>query len=119
MIDQNELREEFKRVRAERKLSFRQVARQAGVSASTLQRFEVGGRRLSFNNIPPIRKWLGHKTMEPGASIRRVRAGSDTMAAIKEAIMADENLTRKTAEALCELMRTAYEGFTETKEQRR
>lgn len=106
LITAAELRAALIRERRTMSISLNEAAKQCGVSASTLQRIEAGtGDRLpDMENIARICSWLGRSV-----DTRETVVSETGIEAICRVIRADKEI--EDPDALCELMRTAYEAF--------
>jgi transcriptional regulator with XRE-family HTH domain len=121
-------------IRAKRRnenLTLEQAARQSGVSAATLSRWERqwGRERATSGESTPepdtrtlaaIARWLGVSmerimAIEPPQPIESVvhREGDDTPAMVEAHLRADPNLDAATAAALARVFRVAYEQFAQ------
>jgi transcriptional regulator with XRE-family HTH domain len=94
-----------------RRLTWKAVASQAGVSASTLTRM-AQGRRPDVDGLAALASWAG---LEPGDFIRndgrRQNGRQEPLAAISTFLSSDPNLTPEGARAIDELVKATYERF--------
>jgi transcriptional regulator with XRE-family HTH domain len=98
--------------RQSRKLTWKKVAEESGVSASTLTRL-AQGRRPDVDNMAALLAWSG---LSADAFVRRPKkraARAEPLAAITAILRGDPNLSPDGAVALEALMKTAYEKFRE------
>lgn len=96
--------------RENKKLSWKKVAEQAGVSASTLTRL-AQGKRPDVDSLAALTGWAGLKADDfmYGARVERVPTSSvDELAAL---FRADPRLSPEDAAAMETILRTAYERF--------
>jgi len=93
--------------RSARHLTWKEVARQAGVSASTLTRMSQG-RRPDVEGLARLVAWSG---LDAGAFIRGARPaeGPATLANIAGQLHGDPLLSDESAAALEQIVRTAYQ----------
>jgi len=95
--------------RASKGLTWKQVAEESGVSASTLTRM-AQGKRPDIDGLAALLTWsgliAGHflKTDEQWTS-------AHTLAKITAHLRADRDLTPESAKAMVEIVRAAYEQF--------
>lgn len=93
------------------RITWKAVAAQAGVSASTLTRM-AQGRRPDVDGLAALASWAG---LEPGDFIRdsdRLASGRpEPLAAISSYLRNDPNLTPEGARAIDELVKATYERF--------
>lgn len=95
--------------RTSRDLTWRQVAAEAGVSASTLTRM-AQGRRPDLDGLARLCSWSGlsaNDYIRNGAP----RGEPETLAKISTHLRADPNLEPETAEMLDKLIRSTYATF--------
>src|SRR5260370_11415690 len=127
LVNTMELGRAIRRKREESELSFRDVADETGVSASTLSRIENGTGKPDADNIARLTSWLDvpmerilsgrHPEFEDTQAV--VYYPQEPMPEIVEAhLRADRNLTPETAAALSELFRVAYTQFSRSDAER-
>ena len=92
--------------RAARRLTWKDVAAQSGVSASTLTRM-AQGRRPDVDSLAALVAWSGLKSDDFIREIEE-RAQPETLAMISTHLRADPNLTEEGAIALEELVKATY-----------
>jgi len=94
-----------------RKQTWKQVAGESGVSASTLTRM-AQGRRPDLDGLAKLCAWSG---LSADDFIRKSAGSADqepeTLAKIATYLRADPHLEPETAEMLDQLIRTTYERF--------
>jgi transcriptional regulator with XRE-family HTH domain len=94
--------------RKEKELSWRDIAKEAGVSASTLTRM-AQGKRPDVDGFASLVAWLG---VPADYFIRRTDQGSkrtaSPMAMISTYLRADKHLDKKSAEALEDIIQVAW-----------
>src|ERR1051326_7851620 len=93
-----------------RKLTWKQVAAESGVSASTLTRM-AQGRRPDLEGLAKLCAWSG---LSVDDSIRKPSGAHqepETLEKISTFLLADPHLEPETAEMLDQLIRTTYERF--------
>lgn len=92
-------------------MTWKSVASQAGVSASTLTRM-AQGRRPDVDGLAALASWA---RLEPGDFIRdtdRSQNGKpEPLAAISSYLRNDPNLTPEGARAIDEMVKATYERF--------
>jgi len=94
--------------RQSRRITWKQVAEESGVSASTLTRM-AQGRRPDVDSMAALAAWSGlsvdlfvyHDDVE--------RTQTDSLAAITAYLRADPHLSRQSAEAIEAVLKAAYE----------
>lgn len=95
--------------RQARKLTWKQVAEETGVSASTLTRM-AQGRKPDVDGLAALLRWSGLKAEAFVISGPKRRHGTaETLAMICSQLRADPHLTKEDAEALEAIIRVAYE----------
>lgn len=94
--------------RSSKKLTWKQVAEQSGVSASTLTRI-AQGRRPDVDSLAALTSWSGLNAddyvRDPA---ERQKEQPETLAVISTYLRADPNLTPEGAVALEEVIRATY-----------
>lgn len=92
--------------RQSRKLTWKQVAQQSGVSASTLTRM-AQGKRPDVDGLAALAAWSG---LNADDFIRsdEVRPEPDPLAKISTYLRSDRNLTPEAATALDQLIKATY-----------
>ncbi len=119
LININELGRAMQRRRQQQGVSLRDLARETGISASTLSRIENGAGKPDADNIARLARWLE----VPLERVMTVRDQADpepviyfphesTPEIVEAHLRADRNLTPETAKALSELFRVAYAQFS-------
>lgn len=88
-------------------LSWKEVAEQSGVSASTLSRM-AQGRRPDVDGLALLIAWSG---LDPSSFLPSAKS-PEPLAVISANLRADRNLTPASAEALEQIIKVAYEQFT-------
>lgn len=96
--------------RQARRLTWKKVAEEAGVSASTLTRMSQG-RRPDVDSLAALSVWAGLDTDEfmRSASGATERGHAEPLARVMTHLRADPNLSREAASALEAIVKTAYE----------
>jgi transcriptional regulator with XRE-family HTH domain len=94
-------------VRQARRLNWKQVAAESGVSASTLTRM-AQGRRPDVDGLAALAAWSGLTTDEYVRS-EDERPEAEPLAKISTYLRSDRNLTPEAAKALDELIKVTYE----------
>lgn len=89
-------------------LNWKEISEQSGVSASTLTRISQG-RRPDIDGLALLLAWSGldAATFLPEAN------NPEPLAQISANLRADRNLSPKSAQALEEIIKVAYERFRE------
>jgi transcriptional regulator with XRE-family HTH domain len=94
------------------KKTWRQVASESGISASTLTRI-AQGKRPDVDGLTALLSWsgldMGNFIVSPGGR----RGVPNTVARISTSLRADKHLTPESATALERIIRIAYEQFRE------
>jgi len=116
-IDVARLGARLRRVRLQRGLTLREVKDATGISVSTLSRIERGASKdLDSATLVVLAAWMGiavEKLKEkPAPVIRGGKIIEDTRDIVELHLRADKNLDEKTAAALSNLFRTAYEQLS-------
>jgi transcriptional regulator with XRE-family HTH domain len=92
--------------RRARELTWRQVAKEAGVTASTLTRM-AQGKRPDVDGLAALTAWSGLKADHFVRSEEK-EAPAEPLAMISTYLRSDPNLTSEAATALDELVKAAY-----------
>jgi transcriptional regulator with XRE-family HTH domain len=96
-----------------RSKTWKQVALETGVSASTLARM-AQGRRPDAPSLAALSAWAGLNPSDfVNAPYKAIRP--EPIAQISSLLRADPSLDRKSAEAMEAIVRTAYERLRKTK----
>lgn len=99
---------------ADRKVSWKQVAEETGVSASTLTRM-AQGRRPDAGSLAALAAWAGlNPTDFVEASFKAQRPAA--LAQISTLLRSDPELDAQSAEAVETIVRAAYERLRKTRE---
>lgn len=106
-FDNNGFYEALSATRQARNLSWKQVAAESGVSASTLTRM-AQGKRPDVDGLAALLSWSGLKADDFVRSESRQNE-AEPLAMISTYLRADKNLTREGAEALDQVVRVTYE----------
>jgi transcriptional regulator with XRE-family HTH domain len=94
-------------VRQSRRLTWKQVAADSGVAASTLTRM-AQGRRPDVDGLAALAAWSGLKADDYVRS-EHARPEPESLASITTYLRSDRNLTPEAATALDELIKATYE----------
>lgn len=94
--------------RQSRKITWKKVAEESGVSASTLTRM-AQGKRPDVDGLAALAAWSGLKADDFVRVEGHERPQADSLAQITTYLRADPNLTPEGAAALEALVKTAYE----------
>ena len=98
------------RTREARKMTWKQVAAEAGISPSTFTRM-AQGRRPDVNSLAVLAHWSG---LETDLFVRRGHlpsAEADPLARVLANLRADANLSPRAADAIEKVLRTTYDLF--------
>ena len=93
--------------RSSRRLTWKDVAQQAGISASTLTRMSQG-RRPDVDGLATLLSWSGLE-VAPFIRTNQFAAAPSTLTRISTDLRSDPLLTDESASALEDIVRTAYE----------
>jgi transcriptional regulator with XRE-family HTH domain len=93
--------------RQARRLNWKQVAAQSGVSASTLTRM-AQGKRPDVDSLAALAAWSGLNTDDYVRSVE-ARPEPEPLAAISTYLRGDKNLSPEASAALDELIKATYE----------
>ena len=93
--------------RRARNLTWKQVAAESGVSASTLTRM-AQGRRPDLDSLAALSAWSGLRA-DDFVRFEGERPEAEPLAMISTYLRSDRNLTAKDAIALDEVIKAAYE----------
>lgn len=93
--------------RQSRRLTWRQVAAEAGIAASTLTRM-AQGKRPDVDSLAALAAWSGLRSDDYVRSKER-RPEPEPLAMISTHLRSDPHLTKEAAEALDALIKAAYE----------
>jgi len=100
--------------REAKKRTWKQVAAETGVSASTLTRM-AQGRKPDVDGLAALLRWSGLKAEEfVITGPKQPQRKTETLAMICSQLRADPNLKGKDAEALEAIIRVAYEKLRNT-----
>jgi len=104
-LDVQALYDALDQQRRTKKLSWRQVAAKAGVSASTLSRMNQG-KRPDVDSFAALVNWLGApaETFLRGPAGAAMARSGETLAVLSTHLRADKNLSPKTVDALQDLL---------------
>lgn len=94
--------------RQSRKLNWKQVAREAGISASTLTRM-AQGKRPDVDSLAALLTWSGLSADQFVMAEARVPTNADPLAQITAYLRADPHLRPEAALALEAVLKAAYE----------
>jgi transcriptional regulator with XRE-family HTH domain len=94
--------------RQSRRLNWKQVAREAGISASTLTRI-AQGKRPDVDSLAALLTWSGLKAEQFVVSDELPPARPDPLAQITAYLRADPHLKPEAAGALEAVLKAAYE----------
>lgn len=96
--------------RQSKQMTWKKVAKESGVSASTLTRI-AQGRRPDVDSFAALLKWSGLKAelFIQGGSTNQ--GSSEPLAEITAYLRADPNLTPEGAEALAAIVKAGYESL--------
>jgi transcriptional regulator with XRE-family HTH domain len=97
-------------VRVARRLTWKKVAEQAEVPASTLTRMSQG-RRPDVDSLAALCAWSGLKMADFIVTAGGKLPKSEPLAQITAHLRADSKLTKEGAKALEMLIKTAYQQF--------
>ena len=95
-------------VRISRKLTWKVIAEESGVSASTLTRM-AQGRRPDVDGLAALAAWSGLDTDDFVRSNAKKPEHHEPLAMISTYLRSDRHLTPEAATALDELIRATYE----------
>jgi transcriptional regulator with XRE-family HTH domain len=91
-------------------MTWKDVAAEAGVSASTLTRM-AQGKRPDVDGLAALLRWSG---LQAEMFIRKDKEGKKTaepLAQITAVLRADKSLSKESAEAIEQILRAAYKRF--------
>ena len=94
--------------RAARNLTWKQVAEQTGVSASTLTRM-AQGRRPDVDGLASLVRWSG---LKPESFMGATEVVAEPLAEITALIYADRRLSLRNKSLLDHMLRSAYEKMS-------
>lgn len=93
--------------RASREMTWKQVAGESGVSASTLTRM-AQGRRPDVNGLAALCAWSGLKADDFVRTGSGERGKPETLALIATQLRADRHLSPESTDALSAIIQAAY-----------
>lgn len=93
--------------RSAKKLTWKQVAEQSGVSASTLTRI-AQGKRPDVDSLAALKAWSGLNVDDYVRNSAETNQKPETIAIISTYLRADPNLTPEGAVALEEVIKATY-----------
>lgn len=94
--------------RQSQRMTWKQVAEESGVSASTLTRM-AQGRRPDVDSMAALLVWSGLDANSFVRGERSEQSGSDPLATITAYLRADPHLTPQSAAAIEAVVKAAYE----------
>lgn len=97
-------------VRIRRDLTWKKVAEQSGVPASSLTRMSQG-RRPDVDSLAALCAWSGLKAEQFTRGVAKRSASRESLAELTAHLRADPNLSKEGAKALEALIKTAYQQF--------
>ena len=97
-----------------RRLSWKQVASEAGVAASTLTRMGQG-KRPDVEGLAALAIWSGLDVSEFYRSSSSTEQKVEPLAAITALLRADRNLSGESAQALETMLKSAYQHMRKAK----
>lgn len=93
--------------RESRKLTWKQVANEARVAASTLTRMRQG-KRPDIDGLAALASWSGLDVKEFYKPAEEVQSHAEPLAKITVLLRADRNLSDESAQALETMLKSAY-----------
>jgi transcriptional regulator with XRE-family HTH domain len=100
--------------RQAKRLTWKQVATQSGVSASTLTRL-AQGRKPDVDGLAALLEWSGLEVDAFLGSQDKKRSEPETLAMISTYLRSDPHLSRESAKALDELIKATYQHLRKDK----
>ncbi|MGY3506761.1 helix-turn-helix domain-containing protein [Bradyrhizobium sp. USDA 4471] len=97
-------------VRITRDLTWKKVAEQSGVPASSLTRMSQG-RRPDVDSFAALCAWSGLKADQFAGGASKSKEGKEPLAELTAHLRADPNLSKEGAKALEALIKAAYQQF--------
>ncbi len=101
-------------VRIARDLTWKKVAEQSGVPASSLTRMSQG-RRPDVDSLSALCAWSGLKAEQFTRGLPKLKEGREPLAELTAHLRADPNLSKEGAKALEALIKAAYQEFRKRK----
>ena len=95
-------------VRQSRGLSWKAVAKKAGISASTLTRM-AQGKRPDVDTLAALVTWSGLKSDQFIRNENDMRPNTETLGEVAALLRADRNLSERDADMLLEVVKVTYE----------
>jgi transcriptional regulator with XRE-family HTH domain len=95
-----------------RRITWKKVAEESGISASTLTRL-AQGRRPDVDSMAALILWSGLSADSFVRSSKKTKKRAEPLAAITAILRGDPNLSSQGASALEALVKSAYESFRE------
>lgn len=92
--------------------TWKEVAAESGVSASTLTRM-AQGKRPDVDGLGALLSWSGLKAEDFLAARAKAHRKPETLAMISRLLRADRNLRKDSAAAIEEIVKVAYKRFAE------
>ena len=93
--------------REAKKLTWKQVANQSGIAASTLTRMRQG-KRPDIDGLAALASWSDLDVKKFYRPAQEVKSGAETLAEITALLRADRNLSGESAQALETMLKSAY-----------
>lgn len=94
--------------RAAKRMTWKQVAENAGVAASTLTRMGQG-KRPDIDGLAALASWSGLDVSDFYLSPKRAESHPEPLAEITALLRADRNLSPESANALNSMLKSAYD----------
>lgn len=107
--------EALDRERRAREKTWKQVANEAGVSASTLTRMGQG-KRPDVDSLAALAAWSGLKVDQFVVGARRSNKGIEPLTEMTGLLRADRNLSPQGAKTLEAILKSAYEHLRKIRE---
>ncbi|MCY3728028.1 MAG: helix-turn-helix domain-containing protein [Nitrospira sp.] len=93
--------------RESRKLTWKQVANEARIAASTLTRMRQG-KRPDIDGLAALASWSGVDVRKFYKPAEKVQSYAEPLAQISALLRADRNLSEESAKALDTMLKSAY-----------
>lgn len=102
--------------RSARNLTWKSVATEAGVAASTLTRMGQG-KRPDVDGLAALASWSGLDVREFYRPAGEIRSDAESLAQITALLRADHNLSGESAQILETMLKLAYEHMRKSRGQ--
>ncbi len=101
--------------RETKNLTWKQVAKEAGIAASTLTRMRQG-KRPDINGLAALASWSGLDVKKFYRPVKKVLPETEPLAEITALLRADRNLSGESARALETMIKSVYKHMRKNRD---